>query len=85
MEEDTGPGGAYARLEERGLRLKRFREEITIRMPTPEEARGLHLGPGIPVAELYRIAYTDERPLEVFRAIMSGDSHTFAYDFDLPE
>ncbi len=85
MEKDTGPGGAYARLEERGLRLKRFREEITIRMPTPEEATGLQLGPGIPIAELYRIAYTDERPLEVFRAIMSGDSHTFAYDFDLPE
>lgn len=85
MKEDTGPGGAYARLEERGLRLRRFREEIAIRMPTPEEARGLQLGPGIPVAELHRIAYSSERPIEVFRSILSGSTHTFAYEFDAPE
>lgn len=84
MKEDTGPGGAYARLEERGLLLRRFREEITIRMPNPEEAQALQLGPGIPVAELHRIAYTTERPIEFFHAIMSGERHTFAYDFDLP-
>lgn len=35
--EDTGPGGSYARLEERGLRLERLREEIAIRMPSPDE------------------------------------------------
>jgi GntR family transcriptional regulator len=85
MQEDTGPGGGYARLEERGLRLRRFREEIAIRMPTPEEQRGLQLGPGIPVAELHRIAYTDDRPIEVFRSIMAGNSHVFAYEFDAPE
>ena len=33
-EPNTGPGGIYARLEERGHRLKRFSEEVTARMPT---------------------------------------------------
>lgn len=85
MQEDTGPGGGYARLEEQGLKLARFREEITIRMPTPDELRGLQLGPGIPVAELHRIAYSKERPIEVFQSIMAGNSHVFAYEFDAPE
>ena len=45
---DTGPGGIYARLEERGHRLKRFSEEVTARMPTVEEIRALRLQPGVP-------------------------------------
>lgn len=84
MSEDTGPGGSYAQLEERGLTLARFREEIGIRMPTPEETRQLRLGPGIPVAEMYRVAFTESRPVEVFRAVLSGNSHKFVYEFDAP-
>jgi len=44
---DTGPGGIYARLEERGHRLKRFSEEVSARMPTVEEVRALRLQPGV--------------------------------------
>ena len=36
---NPGPGGIYARLEEQGHTLDRFTEEVTARMPTPEEAR----------------------------------------------
>ncbi|MGH3359716.1 MAG: GntR family transcriptional regulator, partial [Nocardioidaceae bacterium] len=84
MSEDTGPGGSYARLEEKGLVLVRFREEIGIRMPTPNETRRLRLGPGIPVADMYRVAFTTERPVEVFHSILAGNSHTFVYEFDAP-
>ena len=35
---NPGPGGIYARLEEQGHTLERFTEEVTARMPTPEEA-----------------------------------------------
>ena len=84
MSEDTGPGGSYAQLEERGLILARFREEISIRMPSPEETRQLRLGPGIPVAEMYRVAFTHERPIEVFRSVLAGNSHKFVYEFDAP-
>ena len=36
---NPGPGGIYARLEEQGHTLARFTEDVTARMPTPEEAR----------------------------------------------
>ena len=84
MSEDTGPGGSYAQLEERGLVLAKFREEIGIRMPTPNETRRLRLGPGIPVAEMWRVAFTAERPIEVFRSVLAGNSHVFVYEFDAP-
>jgi GntR family transcriptional regulator len=85
MEELTGPGGSYARLEERGHRLTRFREELSSRMPTPEEVRGLQLRPGVTVVELHRIAFTGARPIEIFCSIMAGDRHTFSYEFEAPE
>jgi GntR family transcriptional regulator len=43
---NPGPGGIYARLEEQGHTLERFTEEVTARMPTPEETRLLSLPPG---------------------------------------
>ena len=59
---NPGPGGIYARLEESGHTLERFTEEVTARMPTPEEARALALPPGVPVFRLVRTAYDARRP-----------------------
>lgn len=81
MELNTGPGGGYARLEEKGYRLTRFREEIRLRMPSPDEVGSLRLSPGIPVAHLHRIAFTADGPVEVFEAIIAGDKHIFCYEF----
>jgi UTRA domain len=39
-QEQSGPGGVYARLEDAGHKLTRFTVELAFRMPTPEEARG---------------------------------------------
>ena len=55
-EQDTGPGGIYARLEDNGHHLGGFVEHVTARMPTPEEAVALQLGTGSPVIEAVRIA-----------------------------
>lgn len=82
---DTGPGGGYARLEEKGYTLTRFREEIRLRMPSPDEARALWLGPGIPVAQLNRIAFTADGPVEVFESVAAGDKHIFCYEFPAPD
>ncbi|MBO0846334.1 MAG: GntR family transcriptional regulator [Nocardioides sp.] len=84
-QENTGPGGSYARLEERGYRIVRFREELTSRPPTHEEAVSLRLKPGVAVIELHRIAFTETGPVEVFRSVMAGDRYTFAYEFEAPE
>ena len=78
----TSPDGSP--FQERGLILARFREEIGIRMPTPTETQQLRLGPGIPVAEMWRVAFTAERPIEVFRSVLAGNSHVFVYEFDAP-
>ncbi|MGH8908795.1 MAG: UTRA domain-containing protein [Egibacteraceae bacterium] len=80
-QQDSGPGGVYAALEDHGIQLTRFTEELSMRMPTPDEARGLHINAGVPVADLIRVAYSDDQPVEVFVALMAGDRHVFIYEF----
>jgi GntR family transcriptional regulator len=79
-EVNPGPGGIYARIEERGHRLARFEEEVTARMPTPEESKALRLAAGSPVLALVRTAYdTDDRPVEVCDTVMSADVYVLTY------
>ena len=78
---NPGPGGIYARLEESGHTLERFTEEVSARMPSPDEARALALPPGVPVFRLVRTAYdTDDRPVEVCDTIMAADAYLLEYD-----
>lgn len=78
-EEDTGPGGTYARISEQGHELTHFDETLLVRMPDPTEARRLRLAAGIPVIGQTRVAYTGERPLECFLAVLAGDKHQIEY------
>ena len=84
-QEQTGPGGVYARIEEAGHTLTRFTEELAFRMPTPEESHSLHLGAGVPVVDLVRVAYAGDTPVEVFVSVLAGDKHVFQYEFDAVE
>jgi GntR family transcriptional regulator len=78
---DPGPGGIYARLEDSGHILERFTEEVTARMPTPDETRLLSLPPGVPVFRLVRTAYgIDGRAVEVCDTIMASDAYLLAYE-----
>ncbi len=78
---DTGPGGIYARLEEMGHRLDRFEERVTARMPSPDEARALDLGPGTPVILVARTAYVaGNRPVEICDTVMAADRYELQYD-----
>jgi GntR family transcriptional regulator len=78
---NPGPGGIYARLEESGHTLERFTEEVTARMPTPDEARALALPPGVPVFHLIRTAYdSGGRPVEVCDTVMAADTYVLSYD-----
>ncbi len=82
-EPNPGPGGIYARLEESGHVLERFTEEVSARMPTPDEARALALPPGVPVFRLVRMAYdTADRPVELCDTIMASDAYLL--DYELP-
>jgi GntR family transcriptional regulator len=78
---NPGPGGIYARLEEQGHILERFTEEVSARMPTPEETRALNLPPGVPVFRLVRTAYdSDGRAVEVCDTIMSAEAYVLEYE-----
>jgi GntR family transcriptional regulator len=80
-EPNPGPGGIYARIEERGHTLHHFTEEVTARMPIDEERRALRLIPGTPVLTLVRTAYDAEgTPVEVCDTVLAADRYVLAYD-----
>ncbi|MGX1029706.1 DNA-binding GntR family transcriptional regulator [Streptomyces ambofaciens] len=59
-QEDTGPGGMYARLAELGYKPVHFREEVRSRMPSQDEATQLGMSAGTPVILVCRTAFTVE-------------------------
>jgi len=86
MEEDTGPGGGFARLEEKGVRLDRISEELMARMPSGPEVAALQLPPGTPVIDLTRTTYdADGKAVEVMVSVLAGDMASFCYDFPIPD
>lgn len=81
VEDDTGPGGIYARLEDQGFELDHFTEEVSARMPTADERRRLQLTDGVPVVVLLRTAYdTTGRPLEVCDTLKAAPAYVLEYD-----
>ncbi|MGW2843467.1 GntR family transcriptional regulator [Streptomyces sp. NPDC001274] len=82
-QEDTGPGGTYARLAELGSKPVHFREEIRSRMPSIGEASQLKLSTGTPVVLICRTAFTGEgRAVEVNEMTLDSASYILEYDFD---
>ena len=78
---NPGPGGIYARIEELGHTLERFTEEVSARMPTPEETRVLALPPGVPVFRLVRTAHdADGQVVEVCDTVMAADAYLLSYE-----
>lgn len=86
QQEDTGPGGGFARLEEAGHRLAEISEEWSARMPTGPESVALRLPAGSPVLELIRTTYdTTGRAVEVMLAVLAADMTQLAYRFPIPD
>ncbi|GHD98253.1 GntR family transcriptional regulator [Streptomyces alanosinicus] len=79
-QEDTGPGGTYARLAELGAKPVRFVEELRARMPSQEESERLHLAEATPVVEIYRTALTEDgKPVEVNRMLLDAGAYVMEY------
>lgn len=80
-EENTGPGGIYARIEDTGHRLGKFTEEVTARMPLPDESKALQLPSGTPVMRVLRTAYdVDGVAVEVCDTVMVADLFVLSYE-----
>lgn len=78
--EDIGRG-ANEVLAELGYRQVRALDELYVRMPTPEEARRLDLGPGTPVAYHITTGHTVEgKPVRVAITVLPGDRHVISYE-----
>ncbi|MFC9090320.1 GntR family transcriptional regulator [Nocardiopsis dassonvillei] len=81
-----GKGSLYARFEELGHPMARSREEITARMPTPEEVQGLRLPDGVPVLD---VLHTGIDPggvaFEVTHFVMRADFGGLDYNMPIEE
>ncbi len=81
MQAKSGPNGIYGRLEELGHVMTRVRDEISARMPSPEEARVLDLLPGVPVLEVLHTSLDqNSEPFEVSRYVHRADQTGLLYE-----
>lgn len=81
MQPKTGKDGIYGRLEDLGHVMTRVRDEISARMPTPEEARFLQLLPGVPVLEVLHTSLDqDSQAFEVSRYVHRADQTGLLYE-----
>lgn len=76
-----GQGSLYARFAEKGHTITAIREEITARMPSPDEVRLLHIPDGVPVLEVIHTGLDqNSHPFEVtvftLRADLNGLDYT---------
>jgi GntR family transcriptional regulator len=77
---NLGKGSLYARFEERGHRITSIREEISSRMPTPEESKGLEIPAGVPVIDVIHTGIDqDDQPFEVTHFRMRADINGLDY------
>jgi GntR family transcriptional regulator len=79
---DTGPGGIYARLEEAGHRIASYDEEVSARVPTPDEIQQLDIEADVPVIRVLRYARGDTRVLEVSDAVLRSDRYVLLYSIE---
>jgi GntR family transcriptional regulator len=73
--------GANQVLAEQGYEQVRAFDEFYVRMPTPEEAQRLDLGPGTPITRHICTGITaDDMPVRVVLNILPGDRHVIVYE-----
>ncbi|MGY3517179.1 GntR family transcriptional regulator [Micromonospora sp. PTRAS2] len=82
-EKKLGRGSIYQRFEDLGYPIARIREEVSSRMPTPEESRGLAMPPGVPVIEVLHTSIDGKgRAFEVTRFVLRADVN--GLDYEMP-
>ena len=73
--------GIHGIFEEQHHVMTRLREEVSTRMPKPEETRLLRLRPGVPVLNVWQTSIDRDGQLyELTRFVMRGDMTGLLYD-----
>jgi GntR family transcriptional regulator len=82
-EKRLGRGSIYNQFEDLGYPITRIREEISARMPTPDEVTDLAVPPGVPMIEVLHTSFDDKRrPFEVTHFVLRGDIN--GLDYEMP-
>lgn len=75
--------GANRVLEELGHPQVRVVDDISARMPTPDESFRLQLEPGTPVVVYVRVGYDgDDIPVRVAVSVLPADKHLIRYELE---
>lgn len=74
------PQGTIRAMAEHGYVEVGYVDEVTTRMPSPDEVRKLALGPGVPVMVYVRTTYTKQRPVRLTLTIFAGDRNRSVYE-----
>ncbi|MFC5151277.1 UTRA domain-containing protein [Streptomyces amakusaensis] len=75
------PGGAVALLAGLGHVAARALEDVTARMPSPEECEALDIGPDVPVLRLTRtVLDRADQPIQVEMMTMPADVQRLRYE-----
>lgn len=74
------PGGVIRAMAAKGHTEIGYVDELTTRMPRPDEARKLGLNTGTPVLVYIRTTYSDTRPLRLTLTIFAGDRNRVVYE-----
>jgi GntR family transcriptional regulator len=83
LEEVPEAGGIFAHFERLGHRLTRFLEDVSARMPSPQEAKWLNVGRGVPVMEVFHTSFDqDGTAFEATRFLLPADRNVLT--FELP-
>lgn len=72
--------GTTRYLASHGIEQVGYFDEIAARMPTPEEARLLEIGAGVPVLLWTRTGYSEERPIRCTVTTFRGDLNQMNYE-----
>jgi GntR family transcriptional regulator len=80
--ENVSPAAIDRDLRERhGLEAARYLDELTVRMPLPDEVKTLRLLPGTPLTSVLRTYFDPSgNPYEVARYTLPGDRTTLVYE-----
>lgn len=72
--------GTTRHLAAHGIKQQGYFDEIATRMPTPEEARLLDVGAGVPVLLWTRTGYSADRPIRCTITTFRGDLNQMNYE-----